>query len=284
MLVSRLGLPYRFWKKLGVFAHGNMDDPAVCLENFRLHLATAGFTIRDGRIQAGTAPVPQDGLVVLELGPGDSLFTALVAYGYGATRCYLIDGGDYANRNVDDYRIVARQIADRGLRVPQLDEAQSLDEVLSACRATYLTEGIASLRSLPTASMDFIFSNAVLEHVRRHELSDLLSEMRRVLKPTGRCCHRVDLQDHLGGALNNLRFADAIWESSFMAQSGFYTNRIRYREMLSLFEQAGFLVEVKRELRWKSLPTPRNKLHSRFRSLDQDDLLVYGFDVVLRAR
>lgn len=156
--------------------------------------------------------------------------------------------------------------------------------MLSSCGATYLTRGLASLRAVPTASIDFVFSNAVLEHVRKHELPDLLSELRRVLKRNGRCCHRVDLQDHLGGALNNLRFGDALWESRFMAESGFYTNRVRYREMLSLFEQAGFQVEVKRELRWNSLPTPRNKLHPRFRLLEQGDLLVYGFDAVLRPR
>lgn len=96
-----------------------MDDPTVSLENFTLHLNTAGFTIREGRIQSDIAPGGGDGFVVLELGPGDSLYTALVAYGYGAARCYLIDGGDYANRNVDDYRAVARRLAGRGYLVRQ---------------------------------------------------------------------------------------------------------------------------------------------------------------------
>jgi len=73
-----------------------------------------------------------------------------------------------------------------------------------------------------------------------------------------------------------------LWESEFMARSGFYTNRIRYREFLELFKRAGFDVEVKRVLRWDRLPTPRNKLNEAFRSLPDDELLVYGFDVVLR--
>jgi hypothetical protein len=108
------------------------------------------------------------------------------------------------------------------------------------------------------------------------------AEMRRCLKPEGRCSHRVDLQDHLGGALNNLRFSEHVWESEFMAKSGFYTNRIRYHEFLELFRQAGFKVDLRRTLRWDCLPTPRNKLNEAFRSIPEDDLLVCGFDVVLQ--
>jgi len=45
------------------------------------------------------------------------------------------------------------------------------------------------------------------------------------------CSHRVDLRDHFGSALNNLRFSDKKWELDWIANSGFYTNRIRLQEM-----------------------------------------------------
>ena len=35
---------------------------------------------------------------------------------------------------------------------------------------------------------------------------------------------------------------------------------------------------------WQKLPTPRVKLHASFRQLPQGDLLVSGFDLVLRRK
>jgi SAM-dependent methyltransferase len=130
--------------------------------------------------------------------------------------------------------------------------------------------------------VDFIMSQAVLEHVRRREFVDVVQHLRRVLRPDGVCSHRVDLKDHLSDALNNLRFSERVWESTFMAGSGFYTNRIRYSEMLQLFRRAAFDVEVVNVDRWARLPTPRGRLSEPFRHLSDEDLRVSGFDVVLR--
>jgi SAM-dependent methyltransferase len=279
LFLARLPLRYRFWKKLGVFEHGRMDQPRACFETFRTHLALAGFEPIGAD---GPASRPARDFVVLELGPGDSLYTALIARAHGASRCYLLDDGDFASRDLDGYKAMARFLSVHGHSLPSLEGVRSVDEIMARCGAIYLTHGIASLRELPSSSVDFIFSNAVLEHVRKHEMPEMVNEMRRCLKPQGRCSHRVDLQDHLGGALNNLRFSERVWESEFMARSGFYTNRIRYQEFLELFQRAGFDVEVKRELHWDSLPTARTKLHKSYRSLPGDELRVYGFDVVLR--
>ena len=283
LLLSRLKFSYRAWKVFGLFEHGRMDDPETSFQNFKLHLTMAGFQSDDVHAMAnGTMIRPPKDFTVLELGPGDSLYTAVIARAYGAVRCYLVDTGDYASHDLESYRALARFLSDRGLNAPSLGEAKTLQDVLTICDAVYLTNGLESLRCLPAASVDFLFSNAVLEHIRKHDWRDMLAETRRLLKPQALCSHRVDLGDHLGGGLNNLRFPERVWESEFMANSGFYTNRIRFSEMLALFRQAGFAIEVKQVLRWDSLPTPRNRLHQDFRSLPDEDLLVYGFDAVLR--
>ena len=49
-----------------------------------------------------------------------------------------------------------------------------------------------------------------------------------------------------------------------MSNSGFYTNRIRYSEMLDLFKQAGFEAEVAHTDRWATVPTPRRKMAPHF--------------------
>lgn len=109
-----------------------------------------------------------------------------------------------------------------------------------------------------------------------------MRECFRVLTPEGVASHRVDLKDHLGGSLNNLRFSERIWESEFFVCSGFYTNRIRFPEMIALFEKAGFIVEIYDVRRWERLPVKRQSLSNTFSYLSDGDLTVSGFDVLLR--
>ena len=104
--------------------------------------------------------------------------------------------------------------------------------MLESLNATYLTNGTAGLGDIPSGSLDLILSTAVLEHVGRADFPLLAREMLRLLRPGGTAYHEVDLMDHLGGAQNNLRFSEATWESPLMAKSGFYTNRLRCREIV----------------------------------------------------
>jgi hypothetical protein len=122
----------------------------------------------------------------------------------------------------------------------------------------------------------------VLEHIRVQEFEPMMRALRRAMAPGGLCYHNVDLQDHLAYALNNLRFSDRVWESAAMARSGFYTNRIGYGEMLTLFHKAGFSTEILTVRRFSALPTPREKMSSRFRDRSEEDLIVSGFTLLLR--
>ena len=67
-----------------------------------------------------------------------------------------------------------------------------------------------------------------------------------------------------------------------MAKSGFYTNRIRYGEMLDIFRSEGFIVDVERRYTWDSVPTPRVKMQPQFAVLDDKDLNVRDFCVLLK--
>lgn len=269
LLLARLPAGYRLWRRLGVFRHGAMDKPLYALEVFRTHFERAQFGNRER------------GFVGLELGPGDSLFSALIAYAHGASGCYLIDTGRYAEENVERYREMAVLLEGKAMRTPNIDAVGNLQEVLQATGATYGTDGLAALRRIPDSSVDFVWSHAVLEHIRRREFSAVMVELRRILRSDGVCSHRVDLRDHLGGQLNNLRFPESFWENELVARSGFYTNRLRFAEMLGLFRAAGFAAEVIGVERWPTVPTPRNKLAAPFRDLGDDDLRVSAFDVIL---
>ena len=271
LVLARLPVGYRRWKALGLFEHGTMERPDYSDSVFRTHFARSGL-------------VGRRGFTCLELGPGDTLFTALIARAHGAAASWLVDVGDFAEHDIAPYRAMALHLAEQGLAVPAASAFASLDDLLADCSARYLTGGLDALRRLPVASIDFQFSQAVLEHIRRRDFAEIAKELRRVLRPGGVASHRIDLRDHLGGALNNLRFPARLWEADWFAGSGFYTNRLRMSEMLASFRAAGFAVEIIAVERWPSLPTPRHRLAAPFRDLPEAELLVSGFDVVLRSR
>ena len=269
VVLSRLPLNYGLWQRLGLFRHGCMDNTGYARDVFDLHVERAGLA---GNLRGKT---------VVELGPGDSVATAVVAAAHGA-HAILVDTGAFAKPAAQAYVQVARGLADEGLKYIDMEGCRSLDEVLTVCGARYLTNGLHGLRELSAGSADLIFSQAVLEHVRKAEFSTMLAECRRVLKRDGVFSSHIDLQDHLGGALNNLRFPEWLWESRFFSASGFYTNRLRYGELLKLFRDAGFTVEVTSRSAWDDLPTPLHAMQPEFRSLPGDDLRVLAFSVVLR--
>jgi SAM-dependent methyltransferase len=270
ILLSRFPVGYRLWKRLGLFEHGDMNIPARALEIYLNHSKTAGFSF----------PVSEN-FSVLELGPGDSVFTALIAKAHGASRVWLVDGGSFATKNPKAYAAMAIHLHSRNYPLPFCSAFKSFQDVLDACGGIYLTDG--SLKQIPDHSIDFCFSNAVLEHIPKQDFVGLTLEMRRVLKPNGVCVHRVDLKDHLGGGLNNLRFSEATWESDLFRRSGFYTNRIRLSSMLEIFSHAGFEYRLPRKICWDKLPVERARLAAEFQELPDDDLLVSGFDIILRV-
>jgi hypothetical protein len=271
IVLSRMPAGYRFWRRLNVFVHGDMANPEYALSVVRWHLEHIGrrdFT----------------GLTVLELGPGDSIGTAVIAKALGARRTILVDAGPYATPDPQRYRALADFLRARGLEPPDLSGCADLAAVLRRCDGEYLSDGVASLSALPAESVDVAFSHAVLEHVRRGEARSTFEQLARVTRRDGVGSHKVDLRDHLGGALNNLRFRERVWEARWMASSGFYTNRLQRDAMCALMREAGFDVTVTATERFSALPTPRTRLAEPFRSMSDEDLLISGFDVLLRRR
>ncbi|MEY2423066.1 MAG: hypothetical protein QOI95_3133 [Acidimicrobiaceae bacterium] len=269
VVLARLPVSYRAWSKLGLFRHGSMDEPDYAIGVVRTHLERAGVAIGSP-------------FRALELGPGDSVASAIVACAFGATETYLVDVGRFAAIPVEDYLPLVDALAAQGYAVPDLRGAASIDELCERVGAHYLVDGVASLRAIASASVDIEWSQAVLEHVRVDQFDEIQRELRRVLRPSGVASHRVDLQDHLNLSLNNLRFSDRVWERPAVWNSGFYTNRLRCAEIIASMTRAGYDAEVVDHDRWPDLPVKRAKLAARFRDLPADELLIRWFDVVAR--
>ena len=92
LILSRLPVANPFWKRLGLFEHGSMERPEYAYRVCINHFDTAPFIGR------------QSGFVALELGPGDTLFSAMISKAFGASKTYLVDMGSYATADIDPYR------------------------------------------------------------------------------------------------------------------------------------------------------------------------------------
>jgi len=273
IILSRTPVPYRSWAGLGLFRLGSMTDPAYALGVFHKHYSRADFSAK-GR-----------GFVCMELGPGDSLCTAPIARAYGARETILVDTGRHASHDIGLVHALVYRLAGENAPhdVSDIEHVNSWEEILRLCNSRYLFEGVASLQEVPDASVDFAFSNAALEHVRRFQFRELAVELRRVMRAGGIVSHTVDLTDHLDGGLNNLRFGEKLWEGRLFSRSGFYTNRLRFSEIVDIMTSVGFSVESLVKKRWDSLPLSRKSMHRQFASMSDEDLMAYGFDIVLRA-
>ena len=270
IIISRLPISYSFWRKLGLFRHGHMDSIEYPLKIFNLHIDRA---FPDG--------IPPDA-VILELGPGDSATSALLGYAHKASRIYLVDVGDYIRKDIDFYRLFSNHLKEYGFIILEFENMSTIEDMLSTCNTEYMTRGISSLKNIPSASVDYIWSHSVLEHVRKAEFGELLEEFKRIMKPQALASHNIDFQDHLSHALNNLRFSESTWESTLFSSSGFYTNRIPATSMHSMFRDAQFTILQENFGCWPKLPTPRKSLHSDFASYSDEELINRTSSVLMQ--
>lgn len=153
--------------------------------------------------------------------------------------------------------------------------------MLNTLNATYLTNGLEGLKNIPDNSVDYIWSHSVLEHVRKKYYKQTMQHLMRILKPGGFISHSVDLMDHLNRGLNNLRFAESIWENEYFASAGFYTNRIGYTEGLNIMKETGMEVLSTNAGRWPEMPINRKCLNKAFQGIPDEELMVRTYNVLL---
>ena len=269
ILISKIALKNNL-SKFGIFKHGNMDNIKYLMQIFENHLSRAGITLEK-----------LDGSIILEVGPGNSIGTALVAASCSA-RSYLVDSEYAVNNSLLFYNDLYDELVKRKLNPPDIRNAKNIQSILDLCNSKYFIEGVKSFEKIPNNSVDFIFSQAVLEHIDKSHFEIFLNETKRILKKDGVCSHRVDLSDHLGGKLNNLRFSEKVWESKLFKNSGFYTNRLRCIEILDLCKKCGFKIKNINKKFFEVDPNIKKaKLDKRFRKFSEKELMIRRFDIVL---
>jgi SAM-dependent methyltransferase len=268
-LLINLPIKYSTFQRLSVFKHGGMSDPDYAFGVANKHYSKAKKWL-------------DKEFTVLEMGPGDSLMSALNMTALGAKKCYLVDVGEFATKDINTYKKGLSYLDERAIPISKVNKnANTVDEFLKNLNVQYLTKGLASLQTIPDESVDFIWSHSVLQHIRASEFDEVIKEFNRILKQGGVCSHVIDLKDTIDDSLNNLRFNDQLWESSFFVNSGYYTNRLRHNEIIQSFKKMGFKTSSEETYLWKKLPIKKTSFNKKYRHYPEKDLLIQEFDVVL---
>jgi hypothetical protein len=234
--------------------------------------------------------------VVAELGPGSSIGVGLAALLTGTQGYYALDAvtrfSDDRNRRVHDGLV---QLLGARADIPDEREFPKLKPVLSdyAFQASVLTEGrLAGIRrpvpasaityispweridALPPDSVDWVISQAVLEHVDNLDL--VYAALASWVRPGGVMSHQIDFKCHgTAGTWNgHWTYADLTWRL-IRGRRPYLINRQPLSTHLRLLEQNGFEVRCVQRVTTPN-ELKRSQLAPRFRDLDDEDLRTSG--------
>ena len=142
-----------------------------------VHIVFDTETFKKHIERVGLKPEKCKGLVFLELGPGDSLFSSILAKGYGASQSIAVDDGEFSDHNIENYIKMISYLKEKGIKFPDIGHIKNIEELMQAINAKYYTSGLLSLKNIESETVDFIWSEAVLEHIRLSEFYLILIEL-----------------------------------------------------------------------------------------------------------
>ncbi len=200
------------------------------------------------------------GKVFLEVGTGRVPLVPMAYWLMGAEKIITVDLNPYLKAELirESLNYIRKNMDEmRGLFGPLLVEKR-LEELicfagksifqtsafLELCRIEYIAPRDAADTKLPSASIDFHTSYAVLEHVAPFTLKKIISEGNRIIKGNGLFVHRIDYNDHFSlddkaiPPINFLQYSDDEWER-YAGNRYTYVNRLRHDDYIRLFQAAG---------------------------------------------
>ena len=192
-------MPWRFrlWVHLFFVKHPKFYRETVQQKKRSIEYNTDVFQRHMNKMEA----VDIEGKVLCELGPGDSMLHALQAYSSGCDKMWLLDIDDLAGRK---RRITEQEIETFKTKIdyackdiPSVEKSETWEHYLGRINGVYLTNGLASYYEIPDESVDYIFSHAVLEHVRLNIFEKTIQETYRMCKKGAVCSHSFDLRAQL---------------------------------------------------------------------------------------
>jgi hypothetical protein len=242
--------------------------------------------------------------VVVELGPGDSLGTGLASLLTGCECIYTLDVIKYwdNNRNLR----IFNELVELFKQKPDLNKfsipselllESHIDNALVKERLDLIRKEILDIENpnntfikchipwnhhdvLDTASVDFVFSNAVLSNVE--DIDTTYMSMNKWLKSGGLMSHYIDFRSH--GIIEpwngHWTFSDLEWKI-VRGNKPFLLNRQPYSAHINLHSRYSF--KVLNEYKTKLDNTlSRVQIASRFKHLTEEDLTTSDIYILSR--
>ena len=224
LIASRSQTLYKLLLYFGFYSPGprSKSNPSRLIDTFQNYYHAATAISQTGKLN-----------FVCELGPGGTDFGQLAAAKNDVKR---FDQIDIMPLRINFLDHEAKLTSVSGPDFTKARKAKSQD------RYNYYEKGLKSLRTLPQASYDFVFSHSVLQHIYIDEVETILEQLARIGKKDSIHIHFIDLQDCFSGGKNHLRFSNQLWHSTYIQNAGFYTNRIYADLWLELFLKNGFKI------------------------------------------
>lgn len=155
---------------------------------------------------------------------------------------------------------------------------------------SYLAPRDARDTKLKSSSIDFIVSNATMEHIPQNTIKDILKECYRILKPGGIMSNAIDYRDHWSffdsslSCYNYLQYSEKDWKK--YNPGIMYQNRMRHRDYLEIIGETDFeIVMIKTDLPNQQEKNILNKLplDEKFvKHYSPDELSIKSAAIVLR--
>jgi SAM-dependent methyltransferase len=241
------------------------------------------FSIQSAHLIAGMmreAGLKLEGAHFLEIGPGTHFGAQLILASMGA-RVTLAD------RFLARWQKKYHPMLYRELHKAWDGPNGALEAVIDANGyppdvITLLEEPAEALVSVPSETVDFTYSNAVLEHVT--DMDRVAAEMFRVMKPGASGAHQVDMRYHpsFDRPLEHVVMSDEDYAAEVAVHGYESGNRLRPSEFIAYFERHGLQVtqfsansSAEPEYFEEALRRLRNA-RSSYRNWPEDDLRSTG--------
>jgi SAM-dependent methyltransferase len=230
------------------------------------------------------------GRTVLEAGTGVYNPAAAPLMLSGVSRLILLE--PFVGPRLDHRRLRARHDAllemaeaDRGYPLPKRKRVSDLRSGGPGLpTGVELLERPWEATGLPDASVDYVLSISVLEHLRDPEA--VLAESARILRPGGWMINLVDMRDHFFRfPFEMLKYSPQAWRMLTTAAGGSgFLNRWRLGDWLVALERHGFETDVMEHLVYPER-LARDKPHfaPEFRERSDEELRVVAACLISRS-
>lgn len=247
---------------------------------------------------------------VAELGPGSSIGVGLAALLSGANKYYAFDVIEYASLEknlmvfdelislfegkedipdnkefpnlkpmLNDFNFPKNILTDERLKKSlRKDRIDSIRETLKNLSkgSSYISYKVPWFdpKIVRKGSIDFIFSQATLEHVE--DLKNTYAAMNLWLNKNGCISHQIDFKSHgISFEWNgHWTFDDFTWKL-MKGKRLYFINRLTCSDHIKIIEDNNFLIKYKKVVKIES-EVERKNLSKRFKSISNSDLNTSG--------